>query len=56
MLKLWDRVETPDGRRGRVVCLTGERAIVWHGLKKGEVWWKAAELVRLGPKQLELFA
>ena len=56
MFKLLDRVETPDGRRGRVVCLTGCRALVWHGFKNGEVWWEAAELVRSGPKQLELFA
>jgi len=56
MLKLMERVETPDGRRGRVVCLTGGRALVWYGFKKGEVWWEEAELQRSAPRQLELFA
>lgn len=56
MFDLWDIVVVPDGRRGRVVCLTGGRACVWHGIKKGETWWLVDQLDRPDPKQLELFA
>lgn len=55
MLKLWDRVVVPDGRGGRVVCLSGGRACVWHGSKKGETWWPASELMPAQPRQMELF-
>ncbi len=52
---LWDRV-TAGGRVGRVVCLAGARALVWHGLGQGETWYPLAEVQGRVPVQQELFA
>jgi len=54
-LSLWDRV-TAAGRAGRVVCLIGDRALVWHGLGQGEVWYLLSDVHGRVAVQQELFA
>lgn len=39
-----------------MVCLGDGRALVWHGLGQGEVWYPLTDLQGRAPVQQELFA